>query len=55
MSARRVETSGPDRWSSPRPTRDPARARAIYGPLEPMEPPGCLARLLARLRRRRKW
>lgn len=35
----RFHSSPPDRWVMPRPTRDPARARAIYGPLVPLETP----------------
>jgi hypothetical protein len=47
MSAYTFRSSRPDQWVSPRPTRDPARSRAIHGPLQPMrsEPRG-LARLL---------
>ena len=36
MSAYPFRSSRPDQWVSPRPTRDPARARAIHGPLQPM-------------------
>ncbi|WP_156443311.1 hypothetical protein [Erythrobacter sp. CCH5-A1] len=47
MSAYTFRSSRPDHWVSPRPTRDPARSRAIHGPLQPMqaEPRG-LVRLL---------
>ncbi len=46
MSAYTFYSSRPDQWVSPRPTRDPARGRAIHGPLRPMERPGFLGRLL---------
>lgn len=48
MSAYIFRSSRPDHWVSPRPTRDPARLSAIYGPLRPMrDEPGLFARLLA--------
>ncbi|MCL9999142.1 MAG: hypothetical protein NBV68_07155 [Erythrobacter sp.] len=48
MSAYTFRSSRPDHWVSPRPTRDPARLRAIHGPLQPLETnDGWLARLLA--------
>ncbi|WP_172438985.1 hypothetical protein [Porphyrobacter sp. TH134] len=47
MSAYTFRSSRPDHWVSPRPTRDPARGRAIHGPLQPMwSQPGLVARLL---------
>jgi hypothetical protein len=47
MSAYTFRSSRPDHWVSPRPTRDPARRRAIHGPLQPMPGEvGILARLL---------
>lgn len=47
MSAYTFRSSRPDHWVSPRPTRDPARRRAIHGPLQPMPgEAGILARLL---------
>jgi hypothetical protein len=46
MSAYTFRSSRPDQWVSPRPTRDPARGRAIHGPLRPMERPTLLGRLL---------
>jgi len=47
MSAYTFRSSRPDHWVSPRPTRDPARGRAIHGPLQPMQPRGgFVARLL---------
>lgn len=47
MSAYTFRSSRPDHWVSPRPTRDPARRRAIHGPLQPMRAEaGLLARLL---------
>lgn len=46
MSAYTFYSSRPDRWVSPRPKQDPARSRAIHGPLRPMQRPGMLARLL---------
>ncbi|WP_155644829.1 hypothetical protein [Erythrobacter donghaensis] len=50
MSAYTFRSSRPDHWVSPRPTRDPARGRAIHGPLQPMGAPGdgWLSRLLLR-------
>ena len=49
MSAYTFHSSRPDHWVSPRPTRDPARLRAIHGPLQPLEAHGgWLSRLLAR-------
>jgi hypothetical protein len=47
MSAYTFRSSRPDHWVMPRPTRDPARGRAIHGPLQPMAQPGFLSRLLA--------
>ena len=54
MSAYTFRSSRPDQWVCPRPTRDPARLAAIYGPLRPMgdEPPlltGLLTSMLTRL------
>jgi hypothetical protein len=46
MSAYTFHSSRPDRWTSPRPSQDPALRRAIHGPLRPMQSPGMLARLL---------
>jgi hypothetical protein len=48
MSAYSFRSSRPDHWISPRPTRDPAMSRLIHGPLQPMQRPGWLARLLGR-------
>ena len=49
MSAYTYRSSRPDHWVSPRPTRDPARRRAIHGPLQPMpSQSGWLLRLFAR-------
>lgn len=47
MSAYTFRSSRPDKWVSPRPTRDPARLKAIHGPLQPMAPQraGLLTRL----------
>ena len=36
MSAYTFRSSRPDQWVSPRPSRDPALARMIHGPLQPM-------------------
>lgn len=48
MSAYTFRSSRPDQWVSPRPTRDPARLRAIHGPLQPLKPQGgWLSRLFA--------
>jgi len=50
MSAYTFHSSRPDHWVSPRPTRDPARLRAIHGPLQPMAEQGVSGRRgLARL------
>lgn len=47
MSAYTYRSSRPDKWVSPRPTRDPARLRATHGPLQPMQTQGgLLSRLL---------
>ncbi len=53
MTAAKFHSSAPDRWVLPRPTRDPALARHIHGPLQPLEQPrkGWLARLWAALER----
>lgn len=49
MSAYTFRSSRPDHWVSPRPTRDPALALAIHGPLRPLPgEAGWLARLLSR-------
>jgi hypothetical protein len=53
MSAYTFRSSRPDQWVSPRPTRDPARRRAIHGPLVPMDEPSLSQRVLARLFARR--
>ncbi len=53
MSAYTFHSSRPDRWTSPRPTRDPALRRMIHGPLQPMEQPGNLTGLFERLFARR--
>jgi hypothetical protein len=46
MSAYTFRSSRPDHWVSPRPTRDPALAAAIHGPLQPMDAEqGLIARL----------
>lgn len=50
MSAYTFHSSRPDHWVSPRPKRDPARGRAIHGPIQPMETERTwLDRLLARV------
>lgn len=49
MSAYTFRSSRPDNWVNPRPTRDPARLRAIHGPLQPMQRPGLLARMLGHI------
>jgi hypothetical protein len=50
MTGFRFHSAAPDRWAQPRPTRDPAQARAIHGPLLPMEPErrGWLAKLVGK-------
>lgn len=37
MTSRRFHSSQPDRWVSPRPSPFGARARDIYGPIQPMQ------------------
>lgn len=49
MSAYTFRSSRPDQWVNPRPTRDPARLRAIHGPLQPMQRPSLLARMFGHI------
>ena len=37
---------GPDGWTMPRPYRDASLRYMMHGPIQPMEEPGLLARLL---------
>ncbi len=49
MSAYTFRSSPPDQWVNPRPTQDPAQRRAIHGPLQPMQQPGWISRLLGHI------
>ncbi len=49
--APRFHSSRPDGWTVPRPPQDASRRRFIHGPVQPMERPGILARLLGRIGR----
>jgi hypothetical protein len=53
MSAYTFRSSRPDRWVSPRPYSDPSLRAATYGRIQPMEAPGVVGRLIARLSKRR--
>jgi hypothetical protein len=43
--AEMIHAHRPDQGVSPRPTRDPARDFAKFGPLQPMQRPSLLARI----------
>jgi hypothetical protein len=45
MTAVRIHTSTPDRWTNPRPHTDAAIRRAKHGPIRPMHEPSWLERL----------
>ncbi|QIQ87055.1 hypothetical protein [Erythrobacter sp.] len=45
MTAVRIHTSAPDRWTSPRPHTDAALRRAKHGPIRPMHEPSWLEKL----------
>ena len=45
MTAARIHTSPPDRWTSPRPHSDPSLRRAKHGPVRPMHEPGWIERM----------
>ena len=47
MSSPIYRSSRPDSWTMPRPYTDASRRRMVHGPIQPMEQPGLLARLLA--------
>jgi hypothetical protein len=53
MSAYTFRSSRPDRWVSPRPYSDASLRAATYGRIRPMEAPGFIERLIARLTKRR--
>jgi len=46
MSSLIFRSSRPDRWTSPRPYSDASLRRHIHGPIQPMEKPSLLERLL---------
>ena len=48
MSRLSFRSSRPDPWTMPRPHRDASLRYMQHGPIEPMEQPGFLARLLGR-------
>jgi hypothetical protein len=45
MSSLSYRSSSPDRWVRPRPHQDASLRYMKYGPVQPMEEPGLLARL----------
>jgi len=49
MTQYSFRTSGPDAWSSPRPTRDPSIRALAYGPVRPMHEPSWFEKLLGRV------
>jgi len=46
MASLSFRSSRPDGWTMPRPHRDPSIRYMMHGPIQPMEEPGFLARLL---------
>jgi len=48
MSSLIYRSSRPDSWTMPRPYRDASLRRMMHGPIQPMEQPSFLARLLGR-------
>jgi hypothetical protein len=48
MSAYRYHSSRPTNWVLPRQDMDGNRRRMVYGPIQPMEEPSWLERLLTR-------
>jgi hypothetical protein len=46
MSSFNFRSSRPDRWTSPRPYSDASLRRLVHGPIQPMEQPTLLQRLL---------
>ena len=53
MSAMRYRSSRPDDWVMPRPHRDAHQRYLTYGPIQPMDQPGLLERLLELISGRR--
>jgi hypothetical protein len=48
MSSLSYHSSSPDRWVQPRPHQDASLRYMKHGPIQPMEEPSFLARLLGR-------
>ncbi len=48
MSSFNFRSSRPDSWTMPRPYHDASTRYRAYGPIQPMEQPGFLARLFGR-------
>lgn len=48
MTAFSFRNSRPNAWVLPRPTQDPHLRRLYYGPIQPMDEPSLLQRLLGR-------
>ena len=46
MASMSYRSSRPDSWVMPRPHRDASLRYQMHGPIQPMEEPGFLARLL---------
>lgn len=46
MSNLSFRSSRPDNWSHPRPYRDASLRLKAHGPIQPMQEPGFLSRLL---------
>ncbi len=46
MTSMTYRSSRPDSWTLPRPSQDASLRRMAHGPIQPMEQPGWLARLL---------
>ncbi len=46
MASQSYRSSRPDGWTMPRPYRDASLRYMMHGPIQPMEEPGLLARLL---------
>ena len=46
MASLSFRSSNPDRWTMPRPHRDPSTRFMMHGPIQPMHEPGFFARLL---------
>lgn len=49
MSAMRFRSSRPDDWVMPRPHLDAHQRYQTYGPIQPMDKPGLLERMIDRL------